>query len=82
MDDLDSQADRMLESLLDVADMRRIGLTTIPQGEAIISLEMPRGQVTNRVFLPKTFAKLEAPMAKVHEAQDQLSRCTGTGRAR
>jgi hypothetical protein len=54
---------------LDVADVKRIALTTDPQGETMISFEMGSGQVMNLVFSPEILAKLEAMMAKANEAQ-------------
>ncbi|MGO4405653.1 hypothetical protein AB4Z10_15495 [Bosea sp. RAF48] len=58
---------------LDVSDVKRIALTTDPQGETIISFEMAGGQVMNLVFSPEAFGKLEAMMAKANEAQAQVS---------
>jgi hypothetical protein len=58
---------------LDVADVKRIALTTDPQGEMLISFEMAGGQVMNLVFSPEIFAKLEALIAKANEAQAQVS---------
>lgn len=58
---------------LDVADIKRIALTTDPQGETLISFEMASGQVMNLVFSPATLAKLEALLAKANEAQAQVS---------
>ena len=58
---------------LDVADVKRIALTTDPQGETMISFEMASGQVMNLMFSPEIFAKLEAMMAKANEAQAQVS---------
>lgn len=49
---------------LDVSDVKRIALTTDPQGETIISFEMTGGQVMNLVFSPEMFGKLEAMMAR------------------
>lgn len=58
---------------LEVSDVKRIALTTDPQGDTIISFEMAGGQVMNLVFSPETFGKLEAMMAKANEAQAQVS---------
>jgi len=58
---------------LDVADIKRIALTTNPQGETLISFEMASGQVMNLVFSPAMLAKLEALLAKANEAQAQVS---------
>lgn len=58
---------------LDVADVKRIALTTDPQGETMICFEMASGRVMNLVFSPEIFAKLEAMMAKANEAQAQVS---------
>lgn len=58
---------------LDVVDVLRIALTTDPQGETMISLEMASGQVMNLVFSPETYTKLEALIAKANEAQAQVS---------
>ncbi|QEL22932.1 hypothetical protein FQV39_10390 [Bosea sp. F3-2] len=58
---------------LDVADVKRIALTTDPQGETMICFEMASGQVMNLVFSPETFTKLEALMAKANEAKAQVS---------
>lgn len=58
---------------LDVSDIKRIALTTDPQGETLISFEMASGQVMNLVFSPATFVKLEALLAKANEAQAQVS---------
>ncbi|SDG44663.1 hypothetical protein [Bosea robiniae] len=58
---------------LDVSDVKRIALTTDPQGETIISFEMAGGQVMNLVFSPEAFGKLEAMMSKANEAQAQVS---------
>ncbi len=58
---------------LDVADIKRIALTTDPQGETLISFEMASGQVMNLVFSPATLAKLESLLAKANEAQAQVS---------
>jgi hypothetical protein len=58
---------------LDVADVRRVATTTDPQGETIISLEMPGGQIINVVFGPVTLAKLEALLAKASEAQAEAA---------
>ncbi len=58
---------------LDVADIKRIALTTDPQGETLISFEMASGQVMNLVFSPATLAKLEALLAKANEAQARVS---------
>lgn len=57
----------------DVADVKRIALTTDPQAETLISFEMTSGQVMNLVFSPEMFAKLEAMLAKANEAQAQVS---------
>ncbi|RYF31627.1 MAG: hypothetical protein EOO23_01960 [Comamonadaceae bacterium] len=56
-----------------MADVNRILLTTDPQGETVISLEMASGQVMNLVFSPEIFAKLEAMLAKATDAQAQAS---------
>jgi hypothetical protein len=58
---------------LDVADVKRIALTTDPQGETMICFEMASGQVMNLMFSPEIFAKLEALLAKANEAQAQVS---------
>lgn len=58
---------------LDVADVKRVALTTDPLGETMISFEMASGQVMNLVFSPEIFAKLEAMLAKANEAQAQAS---------
>lgn len=58
---------------LDVADVKRIALTTDPQGETMICFEMASGQVMNLMFSPEMFAKLEALLAKANEAQAQVS---------
>lgn len=58
---------------LDVADVKRIALTTDPQGGTMICFELSSGQVINLVFSPETFAKLEALIAKANEAQAQVS---------
>lgn len=63
----------MPEVDLDVVDVRRIAITTNPQGETMISLEMVGGQVMNLIFSPETLAKLEAMLAKANEAQAKIS---------
>lgn len=55
-----------------MADVKRIALTTVPQGETMICFEMASGQVMNLVFSPEVFAKLEAMLAKANEAQAQV----------
>lgn len=64
---------RLPEIDLDVVDVRQITITTTPQGETMISLEMVGGQVMNLVFSPETLAKLEAMLAKANEAQAKIS---------
>ena len=68
-----AEATELPEIDLDVADVKRIALTTDPQGETLISFEMAGGQVMNLVFSPEMFAKLEALIAKANEAQAQVS---------
>lgn len=58
---------------LDVVDVKRIALTTDPQGETMISFEMASGQVMNLIFSPEIFTKLEALLAKANEAQVRVS---------
>lgn len=58
---------------LDVVDVRQIAITTNPQGETMISLEMVGGQIMNLVFSPQTLAKLEAMLAKANEEQAKIS---------
>jgi len=58
---------------LDVVDVRRVVITTDPQGETMISLEIAGGQVMNLVFSPEALAKLEAFLAKANQAQAQIS---------
>ena len=68
-----AEATELPEIDLDVADVKRIALTTDPQGETLISFEMAGGQIMNLVFSPEIFAKLEALIAKANEAQAQVS---------
>jgi hypothetical protein len=58
---------------LDVVDVKRIVLTTDPQGETMISYGLANGQVMNLVFQPEIFAKLEAMLAKANEAQAEVA---------
>lgn len=58
---------------LDVVDVRQVAITTDPQGETMISLEMAGGQVMNLVFTPGLLAKLEAFLAKANEEQAKIS---------
>lgn len=58
---------------LDVADVKRIALTTDPLGETMISLTMASGQMMNLMFSPEIYAKLEAMMARANEAHAQVS---------
>lgn len=68
-----AQSTELPEIDLDVADVKRIALTTDPQGETMICFEMASGQVMNLVFSPQIFAKLEAMLAKANEAQAHIS---------
>lgn len=58
---------------LDVVDVRQVVITTDPQGDTMISLEMVGGQVMNLIFSPGILAKLEAHLAKANEAQAKIS---------
>lgn len=58
---------------LDVVDVRQVVITTDPQGDTMISLEMVGGQVMNLIFSPGILAKLEAYLAKANEAQAKIS---------
>lgn len=68
-----AQSTELPEIDLDVADVKRIALTTDPQGETMICFEMASGQAMNLVFSPQIFAKLEAMLAKANEAQAHIS---------
>ncbi len=58
---------------LDIADVRHVTMTTDPQGETAIGLEVAGGQVINLFFAPGTLAKLEAMLTKASQAQAQAS---------
>ena len=64
-----SGKDEVAEIDLDVEDVRHVGITTDPQGETIISLEMPGRQFMNLVFAPAVLAKLEAHLAEANQAR-------------
>jgi len=58
---------------LDVEDVRQVAITTDPQGETIISLEMPGRQFMNLIFSPEVLAKLEAHLAEANEARAKIT---------
>lgn len=58
---------------LDVADVAHVAITTDPNGETMIGLEMAGGQIINLIFPPAALAKLEAMLAKANEAQAEAS---------
>ncbi|MBN9457480.1 MAG: hypothetical protein J0I54_12700 [Bosea sp.] len=68
-----SEPAKLPEIDVDAADVKRIALTTDPEGGTAIYFEMASGQVMNLVYSPETFAKLEAMLAKANEARAQLS---------
>lgn len=58
---------------LDVLDVRQVAITTDPQGETMVSLEIAGGQIMNLLFAPGMLAKLEVFLAKANEERAKVS---------